>query len=177
MTGRPDVYPRYGDYDTAWVASASDGGQEWVELFYDEAVYVRRVDVYETHNPGAIVKAELIDETGRNHVIWEGRAAAAPEESRVFMIENTSTNVPARRVRLVLQTDQVPGWNEIDAVCLIGTRTMDQGQVPTDPLAQLASIVLRLERAVERGKENRLADSAFLQELDQILQQLSSIRF
>ncbi len=177
MTGRPDVYPRYGDYDTAWVASASDGGQEWVELFYDEAVYVNRIDVYETHNPGAIVKAELIDETGRNHVIWEGRAGAAPEESRVFMIENTSTNVPARRVRLVLQTDQVPGWNEIDAVCLIGTRTMDQGQVPTDPLAQLASIVLRLERAVERGKENRLADSAFLQELDQILQQLSSIRF
>ncbi len=26
MTGIPDVYPKYGDYDTAWVASTSDGG-------------------------------------------------------------------------------------------------------------------------------------------------------
>jgi hypothetical protein len=77
MTGLPDVYPRYGDYDRAWTASMPDGGQKWVELFYDEAVYVRRVDIYETCNPGAIVKAEIIDETGRAHVIWEGRAEAA----------------------------------------------------------------------------------------------------
>ncbi len=67
MTGIPDVYPKYGDYDTAWVASTSDGGgEEWVELYYDEAVYVKRIDVYETCNPGgAIVKAGIIDETGR----------------------------------------------------------------------------------------------------------------
>ncbi len=177
MTGIPDVYPKYGDYDTAWVASTSDGGQEWVELFYDEAVYVKRIDVYETNHPGAIVKAELIDETGRTHVIWEGRAEVAPQESRVFMIEDIKVDIPARRVRLLLQTDQVPGWNEIDAVGLIGTRYMVEGPMPTDPLAQLASLILRLGRAVERGKENRLADSGLLQELEEILKDLSSIRF
>lgn len=177
MTGRPDVYPKYGDYDTAWVASTSDGGEEWAELFYDEAVYVKRIDVYETCNPGAIVKAEIIDETGSTHVVWKGRAQAAPEESRIFSIDNINVDMPARRVRLVLQTDQVPGWNEIDAVGLVSTRTMMQEPRAMDPLERLASIVLRLGRAVERGREERLADSAFLQELGRILQELSTISF
>ncbi len=176
MTGIPDVYPKYGDYDTAWVASTSDGGEEWVELYYDEAVYVKRIDVYETCNPGAIVKAEIIDETGRTHVVWGGRAQVAPEESRIFSIDNINVDIPARHVRLVLQTDQVPGWNEIDAVGLIGTRTMMQEPRAMGPLEQLASVILRLGRAVERGREERL-DSAFLQELEEIVRELSTISF
>jgi hypothetical protein len=77
----------------------------------------------------------------------------------------------------VLQTDQVPGWNEIDAVCLIGTRTMVQEARAMDPLELLASIILRLGRAVERGREERLADPAFLEGLEQILRGLSTISF
>ena len=177
MTGPPDVYPKYGDYDKAWTAAYSNAGEEWVELFYDEAVYVQRIDVYETYNPGAIVKAEIIDEMGRAHVVWEGRAQAAPEESRVFSIDNTKVDIPARRVRLVLQTDQVPGFNEIDAVCLIGSRTITQEPWEMNPLEQLASIVVRLGRAVQRGREESLADSAFLQELEEILRELSNISF
>lgn len=177
MTGLPDVYPKYGDYDTAWVASTSDGGEEWAELFYDEAVYVKRIDVYETCNPGAIVKVEVIDETGRTHVVWEGRAQIAPEESRIFSIDNINVDTPARHIRLVLRTDQVPGWNEIDAVCLIGTRSMIQETRAIGPLEQLASIILRFGKAVERGKEERLADAVFIQELEQILRDLSTISF
>jgi hypothetical protein len=41
----------------------------------------------------------------------------------------------------------------------------------------LASIILRLGRAVERGREERLADAAFLQELEEILRELSNIGF
>lgn len=175
MTGVPDVYPKYGDYDRAWTAAYSDGGEEWVELFYDEAVHVQRIDVYETYNPGAIVKAEIIDETGRAHVIWEGTAQTAPQESRILYIENTKVNVPARQVRLVLRTDQVPGFNEIDAVCLIGTHTFAQESRLRSPVEQLASIILRLGRAVKRGRDERLADSAFLQELEDILRELSNI--
>lgn len=177
MTGSPDVYPKYGDYDKAWTASSSDGGEEWIELFYDEAVYVTRIDVYETCNPGAIVKAEIIDQTGRPHVVWAGSATAAPQESRIFMIENVKVDVPARHVRLVLRTDQVPGWNEIDAVGLIGARTKVQEQRAMDPFEQLASIILRLGTAVERGRENNSADPGFLQELEQIVRELSNFGF
>ena len=169
MTGRPDVYPRYGDYGTAWVASTMNGGEE--------SVYVKRIDVYETCSPGAIVQAELVDETGRAHVIWQGKATVAPEESRIFMIENTRADFPSRHIRLVLQTDQVPGWNEIDAVCLIGTHSRAQSPVLTDPLAQLASLILQLEKAVEQGRAERLADLDFLRELEEILEELSAIRF
>lgn len=177
MTGKPDVYPKYGDYDKAWTAAYSDSGEEWVELFYDEAVYVQRIDVYETHNPGAIFRTEIIDETGRTYVIWEGTAQAAPQESRIFSIDNIKVDLPARRVRLVLRTDKVPGFNEIDAVCLIGSRTMVRETRTLDPAQQLAAIILRFGRSVERGREEKLADSAFLQELEDILRELSQISF
>ena len=150
MTGQPDVYPKYGDYDQAWTASTPNGGWEWVELFYDEAVYVQRIDVYETYNPGAVVKVELIDETGTVHVVWEGRAQLAPAESRIFSIDNTKVDIPARHVRLVLQTDQVPGWNEIDAVCLIGARTTVQEPRPVDPRQRLASSLQMSIRILRR---------------------------
>lgn len=177
MTGRSDVYPRYGDHDTAWAASTQNGGEEWVELFYDEVVYVRRIDVYETCAPGAVVKAELFDEQGRAHMIWQGQAIAAPPKSRVFMIENKNVDVPSRHIRLVLRTDQVPGWNEIDAVAIIGTRTLVESPVAKDPLTQLAAIILRLEEAISRGKADRSANPAYLQELEQILEELTSLRF
>ncbi|MGI6037567.1 MAG: hypothetical protein ACOYD6_04995, partial [Limnochordia bacterium] len=160
MIGKPDVYPKYGDYDQAWTASTANGGKEWVELFYDEAVYVKRIEVYETYNPGAIVKVEIIDQTGRSHVVWEDRAQAAPAESRIFAIDNIKVEMPARRVRLELQTDQVPGFNEIDAVCLIGARTVMQetGEVGSlDP---------------EGGTEQDLADS-----LEQLIRSISTFSF
>ena len=111
---------------------------------------------------GAIFRTEIIDETGRTYVIWEGTAQAAPQESRIFSIDNIKVDLPARRVRLVLRTDKVPGFNEIDAVCLIGSRTMVRETRTLDPAQQLAAIILRFGRSVERGREEKLADSAFL---------------
>ena len=64
------------------------------------------------------------DETGRAHVIWEVRLKPLTR-SRILYIENTKVNVPARQVRLVLRTDQVPGFNG-SAVCLIGTHSCSE---------------------------------------------------
>lgn len=177
LIGEPNVYPNYGDVEKAWAPAARNDGLQWIELGFAEAVYVEYVEIYETFNPGAVVKVELIDETGASHLIWQGTAQAAPQVSRILTIENQRVDVPARQVRIELQTDKVLGWNEIDTVGLIGTRTATQASVATDPLAQLASVTRRLEEAISQAKADRSADFDFLQELDQILKDLSSIGF
>ncbi len=52
MLGRPDFYPNYGDSGYAWAPAYRDDGLQWVELGFAEAVYVERVEIYETFNPG-----------------------------------------------------------------------------------------------------------------------------
>ena len=45
--------------------------------------------------------------------------------ARISPIEIDS-DVLSDRIRIILDTRMVPGWNEIDAVALIGTRSLPQ---------------------------------------------------
>jgi len=118
-TGKPNT-PKAGDHVTAWAPSTAGAGPEWLELSYKEPVRIHAVDVIETYNPGAVVGLEARDLDGAWHILWEGVApvVAAPRSFRI--------NVPAdkrfmtKRIRLSLDTTKVPGYNEIDAVRLVG---------------------------------------------------------
>ncbi len=121
MTGQPDVYPRYGDNARAWTPEKANKGEEWAELTYEQAVIVSRIDIYETCGPGAIEKVELVDDFGVRYTVWTGSPRSAGEVSRIFHVYNNAVHVPCRKVRLTLDTAKVEGWNEIDAVGLLGT--------------------------------------------------------
>jgi hypothetical protein len=72
----------------------------------------------ETHTPGAISKIAAVLQNGEEVTIWEGVAesAEAPLET-VFPVVG---DIVARSVKLYLDTRRVAGWNEIDAVQMIG---------------------------------------------------------
>ena len=52
--------------------------------------------------------------------LWEGEAAPTEEAIRVFSPEITPPGFATNAIRLVLDTAAVEGWNEIDAVQLVG---------------------------------------------------------
>jgi len=110
-----------GDHSTAWASKDPDGDSEWLALTYSAAVEPTMVRVHETYNPGAIVKVELRDATGAWRTVWEGVAAAAPAP-RWFEVKVQGEGWTTKEVRLTLDSDAVPGWNEIDAVELVGRR-------------------------------------------------------
>ncbi len=114
--GPPDTQTA-SDSPTAWASARPDGGEEWLQLGYDEAVPVARVIVRESFNPGAISKVALLVDGGREITIWQGveTAAAAPID-RDF----PATGATAQGVKIYLDTKRVPGWNEIDAVAIVG---------------------------------------------------------
>lgn len=116
-TGPPDTF-RAGDITTAWASRLPDGGEEWLNLEYSNQVYLAEVRVRETYNPGAISKVAAVLPNGQEQVIWEGitEAGEAPVE-KVFPV---SGNIYAKGVKVYLDTRRVPGWNEIDAVELVG---------------------------------------------------------
>ena len=116
-TGEPDTL-QAGDIPTAWAPLEQDGGEEWLKLDYERAVDIAEVRVRETHNPGAVSKVTAFLANGTEVTLWEG--TEPPVTAPVEMSFQVPSGVTAQSVKVYLDTKRVPGWNEIDAVELIG---------------------------------------------------------
>src|SRR5436190_2978991 len=116
-SGPPDTFEA-GDLRTAWAPLEQDGGEEWLKLDYERAVDVAEVRVRETHNPGAISKVTAFLANGTELTLWEGTEPVA--QPPVEMSFAVPSSVNAKSIKVYLDTKRVPGWNEIDAVAIIG---------------------------------------------------------
>lgn len=118
-TGAPDTR-QAGDIPTAWASKNPDGGVEWLELDYERAVGVDSIRVIESHNPGAISKVAVIRPDGGEETVWEGNLADSARNELLQSDFKVPRYVEGQKVRVYVDTGRVPGWNEIDAVQLVG---------------------------------------------------------
>ena len=117
VIGEPDTMSA-GDQRTAWAPAAADGGAEWLQVGYEKAVEIAQVRVRETCGAGCIAKVAAVLDSGAEVVIWQGRQSAG--DGIVDAPFSAPAGITARGVKVYLDTARVPGWNEIDAVELIG---------------------------------------------------------
>ena len=127
-TGAPDVNSCI-ESEKAWTPREQNHGEQWIELTYWDKVYVSKIKVYETFNPGTITKIEL--KNGSDYfTMWKGsydikRACPYTFETSYEYMDNlniTWSHTPfmTDTVRVTIDTDLVKGWNEIDSVELFG---------------------------------------------------------
>lgn len=110
--GEPDSAD--GDSRTAWAAKEADGGPEWLRLKFPAAVRVSKIRVHENLTPGGVVAVDVIGEDGVRRRAWEGGDPGAA------WFEADLRGFVGREIVLVLDTKKHEGWEEIDAVELIG---------------------------------------------------------
>ncbi|MBN1284419.1 MAG: hypothetical protein JXB47_03395 [Anaerolineae bacterium] len=118
-TGAPDV-SSCGDIQQAWASSQATGA-DWLRLEYAQAVQPTQINIYQTYNPGAVVKVEVVGE--------DGSAIALPDSADppgntpcpgVFTVDIAETLPPVNTVIVHLDQTITGDWNEIDAVELVG---------------------------------------------------------
>jgi hypothetical protein len=117
-TRAPNV-DKYGDDGAAWTSKTPDGGIEWLDLKYPKPLHATEVRVRESCGSGAVIKIELYDEQGGAHAVWQGSDPTT--ELNYLTVKFPKTTFKTDRVKVTLATNVVPGWNEIDAVQLVGT--------------------------------------------------------
>ena len=105
---------------------------------YAKPVFATAVRIRESMGPGAIIKVDLYDDKGAPH--RSGRARIRRRHSTISSSSSPKTAYKTDRVRLTLATNIVSGWQEIDAVQLVGA---DQA------VATTASARLRHRRPTE----------------------------
>jgi hypothetical protein len=120
-TGAPDT-DGYGDSFTSWATKDTDSGIEWIDLQFAKPVNATEVKIRQNYNPGAIIKIELFDEKNVAHSIFQGPDMTKYKPSSIGWLNAAfdKTAYKTQRVKITLATNTVPGWNEIDAVQLLG---------------------------------------------------------
>lgn len=119
-TGRPDTF-RCGDLQTAWASAAPDS-VDWLELQYETAVYVTAVNVHQSFNPNQVAQVQLIAPDGEALTIYE-RPPVPVDQPCPFTLSVEIEKTERRYAAVRLSVDQSSlglGWNEIDAVELVG---------------------------------------------------------
>jgi hypothetical protein len=117
VLGAPDT-TQAGDVVTAWASASPDGQAEWLVLEYAQAVVPSAIFVYETFNPGALVKASVFNEDGIEEVVWSGSDPTPPAKKKGLSAVPVKVDYKVRRIKLYLDSPRIAGWNEIDAVGL-----------------------------------------------------------
>jgi hypothetical protein len=120
VTGAPNVVG-FGNNGNAWCPKEDDGGIERLEVGFAKPVNATEIRVRQNSAPGAIIKIELIDTEGKAHVVHDGIDTAKYDELN-FWFKKTFEKTPYKvaGAKITLATNAVEGWNEIDAVQLLG---------------------------------------------------------
>jgi hypothetical protein len=119
VTGKPDT-PEPGDQQTAWASSTQDGSDEWLMLEYKTPVWAYALNIYETYNPGSVVRITAFTLDDREVEVWKRVHPAIPSTPGQIFRPAFTTRVLANRIKIHLASKDVAGWNEIDAVGLRG---------------------------------------------------------
>lgn len=120
-TGAPDAQ-HYGDVSEAWASKTADSGIEWLDLGYAKPVSATELRIRQNYGPGAIVKVELFEPGGTAHAVFQGPDNTVYEPGAIswLIVKLEKTPYKVQRVKITLATNAVSGWNEIDAVQLVG---------------------------------------------------------
>lgn len=122
VTGAPNV-DRYSDNPLSWTTKAGDSKDpEWLEVGFAKPVHATSIRIRQNAAPGVIGRIELIDDANVVHTMWEGTDDTPYTKDTIgWLVKDfPRTSYVVKGVRITLMTARVWGWNEIDAVQLVG---------------------------------------------------------
>ncbi len=117
--GPPDT-PSCGDIVTAW-ASAGSNTIAWLNLYYDTPVHIREINIVQTYQPDQVVRVDLIDLSGEIVPLYSQEPYVARPCPYTLSIKIPQTDRVVQGIRITVDQSMLGlGWNEIDAVELVG---------------------------------------------------------
>jgi len=120
--GSPDA-PGCGDYQFAWASAASDS-IETLEVGFPSPVYPQEIRIHQSFNPDQVVKVEVLNpETGAYYTVLQKNPVSIDRPCPyVLEVATDEIDFQTDTVRITVDQSQLGlGWNEIDAVLLVGS--------------------------------------------------------
>ncbi len=115
--GKPNVLPAGGQNPNAWTPDKPKRS-EFIKLGYSTPIHIQQIAVAESHNPGALFRVFLYDESGTEHLVHTFSPMVVPLQGRMLnvFVEKTSYKVSA--VKLEFDGSVMPDYFSLDAVAI-----------------------------------------------------------
>ena len=150
VLGPPSRLPNFGDCGCAWSPALSENFfEEYIRVGFEKKIHVTQIVINESFNAGAIKAIYLFDQYNIPHLVYE----RTPEDGkwtvgRVFSVSITPTDFATNDLKLVLDTESIDGFNQIDAIGIAET-------VATIPSGAIANT----DKVVFKGKSQNLGEA------------------
>ncbi|EDW82748.2 uncharacterized protein Dwil_GK24976 [Drosophila willistoni] len=152
VIGRPTKFPAYGDYpETFTMRTYGDWWQrapsatrdiqpqnmppidthDYIVVYFEEFVVPTEVAIFETFNPGAVVRIWAYSMTKHWHCLWEATAKDLNylcHDSRRFAPPLKKTSIITKTLRIEFNHSNLNYYTEIDAIMLCG-RTVSHRRI------------------------------------------------
>ncbi len=118
--GEPDT-EACGDSDAAWASERGDT-VEWLIVYYDTLVYATEVNIVQNYNADQVVQVDLVDQDGNFVTVYTQEPHLVEKPCPYTLsIPLDQTDFLVQGVRITVDQSALGlGWNEIDAVELVG---------------------------------------------------------
>lgn len=141
VEGPPRVYPKYGDIAGAW-AQQTKNANEFIEVEFEDKVYIEKIEIYETLNAGAVKRIKAKHPNGTWVIVWETPQVCLIQNSRIFSPDFQKLGFRCNVLRIEVDCTVANSWAEIDAVKIIGSKyNYDLPPSPADITDDFAKLV------------------------------------
>ncbi|CAB0010638.1 unnamed protein product [Nesidiocoris tenuis] len=143
ITGKPSKFPDYGDFPQAfvmrtygkwWSESPSRPepimmqnceipSHDYIDVSFEQKVYPVEVCLYETYNPGSVVRIWAGDGLGKWKLLWEGEPENVLHTSRRFSPVINRIDFMTNLLRVEFNHSQLDYYTELDAIMLVGSQS------------------------------------------------------
>jgi hypothetical protein len=183
VIGEPDALEG-GDQQTAWASLTPDGQDEWLLVEYAEPVVPRSIHIYENYAPGAVNRITAFKLDGSEVEIWKGVDPTSADDDKGVSVIPVKVDFKTNRLKIYIDSVNVPNWNEIDAVGLrdadgktywvtaadaSSTYAQQRGVTPFVPDSELMDRITRMETELRQLKEQNNEMKEMLKELKEML--------
>ncbi|MFN2236066.1 MAG: hypothetical protein ACK2U1_17715 [Anaerolineales bacterium] len=112
---------RCGDYQTAWASAGSDTVDTLV-LTYTLSVHVTGINIVQSFNPNQVSKVELLGVFDRPTSVYDAQPNQVDQPCPyILSIPVEKTDTQFNKIRITVDQSILGlGWNQIDAVELVG---------------------------------------------------------
>ena len=150
VLGPPSRLPNFGDCGCAWSPALSENYfEEYIRVGFEKKIHVTQIVINESFNAGAIKAIYLFDQYNIPHLVFERTAESAKWTlGNVFSVNIAPTDFATNDLKLVLDTESIDGFNQIDAI-----------GIAESPATVPSGAISSTDKIVFKGKSQNLGES------------------
>lgn len=147
VLGKPNVLPAGGQNPNAWSPDRPKQ-REFIKLGFDNPISIRQIAIAESHNPSALFRVLVYDETGTEYLLTSLNPMAIPLKGRMLNIFTEMTSYKVAAVKLEFDGAALPEYFAIDAVAISDSNYPIIADIPKPQLLASGIIIEALDENI-----------------------------